>query len=295
MPSLPTQFWGGWIVVLTVTSLVALAWLVVSVYFGKDDAAEVGELVWDETLREGTTPAPLWWFWFILALMSVSVLYLLLYPGLGTFAGVLHWSQHHEIETSAAHFDERFAATRARIAAADVAVLRADPAAMASAASVFANHCAACHGPDAQGQAELFPNLRDAEWQWGGAAAQIEQTITQGRRAVMPPWQAALTDQGVEEVTDYVLALAAGRGAEAAVEPGRTRYQQICSACHGPNGEGQALLGAPPLNDSAWLYGGSREAVAASIALGRNGEMPAFGGRLDAAQIRLLTAWLTPN
>ncbi|HLF11500.1 MAG TPA: hypothetical protein VJA26_09805 [Gammaproteobacteria bacterium] len=29
-----------------------------------------------------------------------------------------------------------------------------------------------------------------------------------------------------------------------------------------------------------------------SIALGRNGVMPAFGERLDAAQIKMLTAWL---
>jgi mono/diheme cytochrome c family protein len=30
----------------------------------------------------------------------------------------------------------------------------------------------------------------------------------------------------------------------------------------------------------------------ASIANGRNGQMPAFGARLDDAQIRLLVAWL---
>src|SRR5690606_21833032 len=88
---LPTQFWGGWIVVLTVTTLAALAWLVVSVYFGKGDAEDIGEHTWDETLREGTAAAPLWWFWLIFSLLIVSVVYLLLYPGLGTFAGVLNW------------------------------------------------------------------------------------------------------------------------------------------------------------------------------------------------------------
>lgn len=295
MADLPTQFWGGWIVVLTLTTLGALVWLVVSVYFGKDDAAEIGELTWDETLREGTTPAPLWWFWLILALLVVSVIYLLLYPGLGTFAGVLHWSQHHEIEVSAAHYDERFAAARERIAATDPALLRADPAAMASAASIYANHCAACHGPSAEGQADLFPSLRDAAWQWGSTAREIEQTIRQGRRAVMPPFQAVLADEGVTAVADYVLALAAGRGDDEAVALGRTRYQQVCAACHGLDGSGQPFLGAPSLSDGDWLYGGSREAIVTSIANGRNGEMPAFDGRLDATQIRLLVAWLAPE
>jgi cytochrome c oxidase cbb3-type subunit III len=53
------------------------------------------------------------------------------------------------------------------------------------------------------------------------------------------------------------------------------------------------LLGAPALNDGLWLYGGSSEAVAQSIALGRNGQMPGFRNRLDATQIKLLTAWLS--
>ena len=47
------------------------------------------------------------------------------------------------------------------------------------------------------------------------------------------------------------------------------------------------------LTDDVWLYGGSRAAIAASIGEGRSGIMPAFGERLDATQIRLLTAWLT--
>lgn len=292
MADLPTPFWGGWIVVLTVTTLAALVWLVVSVYFGRGDSEEIGELTWDETLREGTAAAPLWWFWLIFALLVVSVLYLMLYPGLGTFAGVLHWSQHHEIETSAARYEERFGPLREAIAATEPARLRDDPRAMAAAASVFANHCAACHGPNGEGQANLFPNLRDDEWQWGGTFDAIEQTISLGRQAVMPPWGAALGEQGVTEVTDYVLALAAGRGDDEAVAAGRTRYVQFCSACHGTDGSGQPLLGAPPLNDGQWVYGGSREAVAASIADGRNGQMPAFGGRLDPTQIRLLAAWL---
>jgi cytochrome c oxidase cbb3-type subunit 3 len=161
---------------------------------------------------------------------------------------------------------------------------------MSAAESVFQNHCAACHGADAAGQADLFPNLTDASWQWGGDAGAVEQTVTAGRQAVMPPWQAVLTEAGVAQVADYVLALSAG-SADPASEGGML-YQTYCTACHGADGAGQPLLGASALNDVEWLYGGTPEAIRASIALGRTGVMPAFGERLDAAQIKLVVAWL---
>jgi cytochrome c oxidase cbb3-type subunit 3 len=289
MADLPSGFWAGWVATITVVTLIGLAWLVYSVYFSSN--GEAAEEVWDETLREGTTPAPLWWFWLMLALLAVTVVYLILYPGLGTHRGVLEWSQGGRIAASAERYEQEFGARRAEIGSADVSTLRADALAMSAGESVFRNHCAACHGADAAGQADLFPDLTDASWQWGSDAAALEQTVTAGRQAVMPPWQAALNDAGVAQVADYVLALPAGL-ADAASEGGRL-YQTYCIACHGVDGAGQPLLGAPALNDAEWLYGGTPEAVRASIAAGRNGMMPAFGERLDAAQIRLVVAWLT--
>ncbi|HLF10673.1 MAG TPA: cytochrome-c oxidase, cbb3-type subunit III [Gammaproteobacteria bacterium] len=294
MASLPTGFWGGWIVVITVVTLIGLVWLVFSVYFARDASADVAEQVWDETLREGATPAPLWWFWFILALLAVSVVYLMLYPGLGTYRGALRWSQGGQIAASVASYEERFGPERSRIAAAPVQALQADADAMRSAWHVFNNHCTACHGPDARGQAQLFPNLADDSWQWGGDAQQLEQTITLGRQAVMPPWVAVLNDEGVAQVAEHVLTLAGGGASAAAAAPseGGRLFQLYCTACHGPDGAGVAALGGPALNDDVWLYGGNPEAVRTSIALGRTGVMPAFGERLDAAQIKMLTAWL---
>jgi cytochrome c oxidase cbb3-type subunit 3 len=151
-------------------------------------------------------------------------------------------------------------------------------------------NCSACHGRDGRGQAALFPNLGDGDWQWGGDPMQIAQTITVGRQAVMPPWQAVLGEEGVAKMADYVLALSNG-SAPAAGEPA-TQFGLYCSACHGQGGGGQPALGAPALNDGTWLYGGSTAAIRESIALGRTGVMPAFGQRLDGAEINLLTAWL---
>ena len=290
MTSVATGFWAGWIVTITVVSAIGLVWLIASVYSARDDSAEVASHLWDETLREGTTPAPLWWFWMILALLAFSVVYLILYPGLGAYAGALRWSQGAGFDESVARYEQNFGPERARIAAAPIAELQGDAIAMRSAWHVFNTTCSACHGPDARGQAALFPNLGDAEWQWGGDATQLSQTITQGRTAVMPPWQAVLNDDGVAKMADFVLSLS---GNNAPADDGaKQQFLMFCSACHGPTGAGQPLLGAPALNDNVWLYGGTPAAVRESIAHGRTGTMPAFGARLDAAEIKLLTAWL---
>ena len=74
--------------------------------------------------------------------------------------------------------------------------------------------------------------------------------------------------------------------------PGKTQYDAFCVACHGPDGTGNPLLGAPNLADSVWLYGSTTEALTESIAAGRQGVMPAFADRLDDTQIRLLVAYL---
>jgi cytochrome c oxidase cbb3-type subunit III len=214
-----------------------------------------------------------------------------LYPGLGAFRGALNWSQAAHLQHTSNEFDSRFGDMRRQIAARALEELQVDAGVMQSARRVYDRSCAACHGYEATGQAAVFPDLTDDVWQWGGSAAEIEQTIRQGRNAVMVPWGPALGEQGVDEVVAFVLAL--GRGDDATGLPGHARYNQFCIACHGPAGQGNPVLGAPSLVDDDWLYGAGEEAVRRSIAEGRNGVMPAFGNRLDEAQIRMLVAWLT--
>jgi len=293
MADMPSQFWAGWIVVITITSFAALIWLVIDIYRDGDLGGEVKDEMWDETLREGARPAPIWWFWFILVLMAVSVVYVMLYPGLGAYQGVLKWSQGGRIADRFADYDAQFGAQRRRILDLPLVELAGNSETMRSAWRVFNNHCTSCHGRDASGQAGKFPDLSDATWQWGLDEEQIIETIRSGRQAAMPAWQAVAGEQGVERLADYVLALAGGNAESAVHAEGAGLFQQLCSACHGPGGSGNPLLGAPALNDAAWLYGGERESIIESIAQGRNGVMPAFGTRLDETQIRLLTAWLS--
>ncbi len=292
MADMPTGFWSGWIAVVTLVSLAALGWLVFSIYFSKDGQEEGEAHVWDETLTEGSNPAPMWWFWLILATMVFSVIYLMLYPGLGSYKGVLKWSQGGRLDESFTSYNAQFGKDRERIANATLIALRGDLAIMASARRIFDRKCGICHGSDASGQASRFPNLVDDEWQWGGDPGQIEQTIRAGRQATMIGWQAVLGDEGVADVSRYVLGLGKEVQAQEGAQ-GQTLYMQYCIDCHGETGDGNVLLGAPSLVNDVWLYGGSEEAVKRSIALGRNGFMPAFDDRLDDTQIRMLIAWLT--
>ena len=152
---------------------------------------------------------------------------------------------------------------------------------MKSAARIFQNHCAACHGADARGQANRFPNLRDDKWQWGGGEAHIAQSIRDGRRAAMPAWGAIVKEDGARKIARYALALGdggEGGGEDAQHAEGKALYGQFCVACHGAQGLGNPALGAPNLVDSVWLYGGDEDSIYESIFAGRDGEMPAASG-----------------
>lgn len=290
MADLPLGFWAGWITVVTLVSLAALLWLVLSIYSSKNEEHDPEvEPVWDGNLREGNNAPPLWWFWLLLSAMVFSLGYLALYPGLGSYKGLLNWSQGSRLMDSYENFEAQIAPRRLEIAEFSLAEIQNDLALMDTAERIFKRECSACHGPDGRGQASMFPNLMDVDWLWGESVEQIEQTIRDGRRSLMPAWGAVIGEDNVQQVADYVLQM---NSANANAHAGKAVYDQYCMACHGPDGTGNIMLGAPNLVDTIWLYGSSRETVITTITSGRGGIMPAFGKRLDDTQIRLLVAML---
>jgi len=292
MPNMPTEFWSGWIIVLTLGSLAGLAWLVFSIYFSNHNAAEFKSPVWDETLQEGNNPAPMWWFWMILTALVISVIYLMLYPGLGSFSGALKWSQSGRLDKKLVLYAYEHADINKEILQSPISALQENKEFMYSAKRIFMQNCAACHGVQAQGQAKTFPSLIDSDWQWGNSEEALEQTIRHGRQAVMVGWLAVIGEEGVTQVSDYVKNMTATEHSSSATK-GIAIYQQFCSACHGVEGEGNSALGAPNLADDIWLYGNSDSQLHQTISIGRNGIMPAFDKRLSDAQIKMLVAWLS--
>lgn len=242
-------------------------------------------------IEEYDNPLPAWWFWGFIITIVFGIGYLLYYPGLGNFAGFGGWSQVGALEASQDAADERYGPQFAQYLGVPVDELMHDVTAMRMGRRLFATNCAVCHGAAGTGS-DGFPNLTDAEWHWGGSAEQIKTTIMQGRQAMMPAWGPALQDQGVTEVAEYVEQLA-GREVDAALAAaGQERYTMFCAACHGPDGSGQPMLGAPGLNNEHWLYGNSRLRIEDIIRHGRNGQMPAFAERLGEDKVHILAAYV---
>jgi cytochrome c oxidase cbb3-type subunit 3 len=286
---------NAFIIILTVLNIVGACWLMIAMR--KRNPGETGPStettghVWDGDLGELNNPLPRWWLWGFFISVAFSIGYLYLYPGLGSYAGSLGWTstnQHTEIELQA---EAQAQQVLAHFKGKSIEQLVTDPEARTVGRNLFANNCAVCHGSDAHGNTG-FPNLTDKDWLWGGAPEQVEATITGGRNAVMIAWQAVLGDQGIDNAAAYVLSLSGRKAPAGNVAEGKTIFMTTCLACHGEDGRGNQVLGAPNLTDNIWLYGGSFDTVRATIANGRQGQMPAQGERLGADRVRLLAAYV---
>lgn len=76
---------------------------------------------------------------------------------------------------------------------------------------LFAQNCAACHGPSGQGDRSLgAPNLADAIWLYGGDREALTATITNARYGVMPSWGNRLDPVTVKMLAAYVHSLGGG-------------------------------------------------------------------------------------
>jgi cytochrome c oxidase cbb3-type subunit 3 len=139
-----------------------------------------------------------------------------------------------------------------------------------------------------------FPDLTDGEWMWGSDFVAIKTTLTGGRQAAMAPWGAALGgDQGIAAMTQYVLSLSGAEHDAAVAATAAPQFQAFCVACHGPEGKGNALFGAPDLTNDVWLYGGTAEHIATTLAAGRTGQMPAFAPILSPEKIHILAGYVS--
>ena len=290
-----TSGWSLFIILVTLTYILGCVWLLRWTSKPKAAGEKIGGgadtgHVWDKDLREYNNPLPRWWLWLFYITVVFAIGYLVLYPGLGSFPGIKGWTSSGQYQTERAAAEAKANAYLAQFASMTVPQLAADPKAMATARNLFQVNCAMCHGSDGGG-AKGFPNLTDKNWQWGGDPDTVVQTITAGRIAAMPAWGSVLGAQGVDQAEAYVEQLSGQPHDAALAAAGRTVFETNCAACHGVDGKGNPLVGAPNLTDDVWLYGGDPATLKATITAGRNGQMPAFGDRLGAERVRLLAAY----
>jgi cytochrome c oxidase cbb3-type subunit 3 len=88
----------------------------------------------------------------------------------------------------------------------------ASATAVARAAPLYRDQCAACHGPDGKGTlANGAPNLTDREWLYGSDRASIREQIFNGRGGVMPAWNTRYDPNTIKALAVYIHANAAGQ------------------------------------------------------------------------------------
>jgi cytochrome c oxidase cbb3-type subunit 3 len=290
MSQFTSGFWDVYIALVTLVSILACGVLLWMQSTHKASGTETSGHVWDEDIKEYNNPLPSWWMWMFYLTIVWGLAYLVLYPGLGSYAGMLGWTQLKQLEEENAHAQAAYGPIYDKFAAQDVATLSKNPEALAIGQKLFLNTCAQCHASDGGGS-RGFPSLTDRDWLWGGTPEAIKASITNGRTGNMPPLGPVLGDDGVKDAAAYVLSLSGNAHDSIRAAKGKEKFVQICAACHGADGKGNVAMGAPNLTDKVWLHG-SGEAILDTISKGRVNQMPAHKDILTPAKIHLLTAYV---
>ena len=284
--------WGLFVAIATVVSLVFCLVLLIIASRRKVMASDntTGH-VWDEDLREMNNPLPRWWMWLFVITVVFAAVYLAFYPGLGSYAGTLKWTSVGQYEAEQDKARAALVPVYAKYVAMTAEQLAQEPVAMGIGQRLYLNTCAQCHGSDGRGSTG-FPNLADKDWLGAGTHDYVKTTITAGRVGVMPPMAAAVgSGEDVRNVANYVLSLSGSAHNNVAAQLGRPKFA-VCAACHGPDGKGNPLLGAPNLTDKIWLHGWGEQAIVNIVTQGKNNAMPAQGRLLTPEQVHVLGAYV---
>lgn len=288
-----SSFWPLFISAITVLGILGCAlllWLTNKTKVQATQDMSTGH-VWDGDLREMNNPLPRWWVWLFIITIVFSIAYLIIYPGMGSYQGKLGWTQVGQFEAEMARAEEVTKPLYDKFMAMSVEEVAADEQAMAIGGRLFLNNCAQCHGSDARGS-KGFPNLTDNDWLYGGEPENIKATLVNGRMGMMPPMAAMVgSEEDVRNVANYALSLSDSPHDAARAELGKEKFM-ACAACHGADGKGNQMLGAPNLTDGIWLHGAGEKNIIAMINNGKTNQMPAQTDKLSEAQIHVLTGYV---
>ena len=293
MSDFTSGFWSIYISVLTIVSIIACGVLLQVMSTRKVSGSQVETTghSWDEDLVELNNPLPRWWIWMFYITIFFGLVYLVLYPGLGTYGGSYQWTSKKQHDEEVALANAQSGPVYEKYAKTDLKQLATDPAALAIGQKLFLNNCAQCHSSDARG-GKGYPNLADMHWMWGGEPEMIKETIANGRKAVMPPWGGVLGDDGVKDMAHYVMSLNGSTFDSLRAARGKEKFATTCAACHGPEGKGNPAIGAENLTVKVLLHGADEPALIETIGKGRIDTMPAHKELLGEAKVHILAAYV---
>lgn len=315
-----STFWSVWITVITLFVIAACFFLLRAVSknnTGVEEGESMGHSF--DGIEELNNPLPKWWSYMFYISIVFALIYLALYPGLGNYKGLLGWTSSNQSigRENGIKADSEAAIVLAkeegRWVQYDQEVMRADEKygpifkayaetpldelvnneeALKVGGRLFLHNCSQCHGSDARGS-KGFPNLTDGDWLYGGDLATIKTTIMNGRHGMMPPKGGLpIEDSEIKGLAEYIVKLSGRDHDEALAAQGQGSFMKGCFACHGMDGTGNKMMGAPNLTNNMWLYGGSRGAIEETILNGRSGVMPAWKDVLGEEKVHVITAYV---
>ncbi|CAM4054611.1 c-type cytochrome [Vibrio neonatus] len=288
-----SNFWNLWAVICTIVFLLLMVSIIVKYWRKNHDADANKALGTFDGIDENDAPPPKLLFISYFVAFCLSVGFLVLYPGLGNWEGLMGWKQSDDkLSSPTTTLDQQFAS----VSDTSLASLAQNSDITDSGRILFQTHCAACHRDNAQGQ-KHFPNLIDNDWLYGGSDEAILHSIEKGRNGAMAGYNEILNEDEISKLS-YFLASLNQRHTDVPpvkVELGKQLFKQYCSACHGDGSEGNFDIGVPVLSDDIWLHGGSIEEIQHTIKFGLNNVMPAFNKQLTRNEILAIGAMLTKS
>ena len=119
---------------------------------------------------------------------------------------------------------------------------------ISSGKKLYQQNCVFCHQADAIGKPGVAPSLTNKEFLSTSSDKFIKGTIRDGRAGTgMPPF-GHLGRKGIDAITAYLRTYAKGENRSASIDKqprsqgdarmGKLWFDQICSTCHGTNGDG---------------------------------------------------------
>ncbi len=273
-----------------------------------DDVETTGHS-WDG-IEEFNNPLPRWWLWTFYATIVWALIYTIAYPAWPLISqatpGVLGYSTRANVRADIQRFEQMNAPIEAELVKTELTQIPEQPELMNYAVNageaVFDTWCAQCHGSGGAGvQASGYPNLLDNAWLWGGTIEEIHYTVSHGVRnetdpdarfSQMPAFGQILEPKQIDQVVQYVRRLSGQEADAALADAGAEVFANNCAACHGADGTGDQLLGAPNLTDAIWLYGGDVPTLTETVTNARFGVMPAWQPRLSEADIRAVATYV---
>ncbi|MBU1425129.1 MAG: cytochrome-c oxidase, cbb3-type subunit III [Gammaproteobacteria bacterium] len=263
--------------------------------------------VWDDDLADFANQPPKWWMLGLTTSAIWCVIYFAYYPAVPVsnlqsfFKGLGGWTAIGEMEADQNIVDEVRGKYENKLKDMTPAAILADSDlteyVTRSGKVLFGDNCAACHGTNGVGAADkqgfIAPILRDDDWLYGGKIDDIYASITGGRQGVMVAHKDVLS---AAEIDTLANAVAAGKPTSTPLFA-----EKGCTACHGPDGKGMAVMGSANLTDSVWRFDGSLEGIKFTIANGvnagpgsRDAVMPNFteAGKLSDSEMKKLAVYV---